>query len=62
MMHVLTGSQKIAQDKLSEQESDKEQVNFIRISCGESVLFKFRTVFVHCMYNNKSKPLGNSTK
>ena len=40
MMHVFTGSHKIAQYKFSEHEFDETKAKFIQISCGEAVLFK----------------------
>ena len=58
MMHLFIVSHKISQDKLSDHEFDETNVKFIQISCGEAVLFKSRTVFVHCEYNNKIEVAG----
>ena len=55
MMHVFPGYHKIAQEKMSDHEFDETYVQFIQISCGDAVLFKSRTEFGHCEYNNKIK-------
>ena len=53
MLRAFPGSHKISKDKLSDHEFDETKVKFIQISCGEAVIFKSRTLFGHCEYNNK---------